>query len=124
MIHQLSALLVPKLDMAGTAVCDVRRARGRTRTSNALTLVSSLSSPLGRYCLETWHGRHHLFPLGNIVVNRLGYGAMQLAGPGVFGPAQGSQCGARRVARGRGEYDRFWHKADHPGCPRIGRDRT
>jgi hypothetical protein len=59
MIHQLSALLVPKLDMAGTAVCDVRRARGRTRTSNALTLVSSLSSPLGRYCLETWHGRHH-----------------------------------------------------------------
>ena len=24
--------------------------------------------------------------LGNRVVNRLGYGAMQLAGPGVFGP--------------------------------------
>jgi hypothetical protein len=48
-----------------------------------------------------------VFSLGNIVVNRLGYGAMQLAGPGVFGPAQGSQCCARRVARGRGEYDRF-----------------
>jgi aryl-alcohol dehydrogenase-like predicted oxidoreductase len=26
------------------------------------------------------------FPLGERVVNRLGYGAMQLAGPGVFGP--------------------------------------
>ena len=26
------------------------------------------------------------FPLGHRVVNRLGYGAMQLAGPGVFGP--------------------------------------
>jgi pyridoxine 4-dehydrogenase len=26
------------------------------------------------------------FPLGNRAVNRLGYGAMQLAGPGVFGP--------------------------------------
>ncbi|HEY5226440.1 MAG TPA: aldo/keto reductase family oxidoreductase [Methylovirgula sp.] len=26
------------------------------------------------------------FPLGNRSVNRLGYGAMQLAGPGVFGP--------------------------------------
>jgi pyridoxine 4-dehydrogenase len=27
-----------------------------------------------------------VFPLGNRTVNRLGYGAMQLAGPGVFGP--------------------------------------
>ena len=26
------------------------------------------------------------FTLGNRVVNRMGYGAMQLAGPGVFGP--------------------------------------
>ena len=26
------------------------------------------------------------FVLGNRTVNRLGYGAMQLAGPGVFGP--------------------------------------
>jgi aryl-alcohol dehydrogenase-like predicted oxidoreductase len=26
------------------------------------------------------------FPLGNHTVNRMGYGAMQLAGPGVFGP--------------------------------------
>src|ERR1700749_5343938 len=26
------------------------------------------------------------FPLGDRTVNRLGYGAMQLAGPGVFGP--------------------------------------
>jgi pyridoxine 4-dehydrogenase len=26
------------------------------------------------------------FTLGDRVVNRLGYGAMQLAGPGVFGP--------------------------------------
>jgi pyridoxine 4-dehydrogenase len=27
-----------------------------------------------------------IFPLGDRVVNRMGYGAMQLAGPGVFGP--------------------------------------
>ncbi len=27
-----------------------------------------------------------VFPLGDRTVNRLGYGAMQLAGPGVFGP--------------------------------------
>src|SRR5271154_1824858 len=27
-----------------------------------------------------------VFPLGNRKVSRLGYGAMQLAGPGVFGP--------------------------------------
>ena len=26
------------------------------------------------------------FPLGDRTVNRMGYGAMQLAGPGVFGP--------------------------------------
>eukprot|EP01037_Dinobryon_pediforme_P040741 gene40741-50058_t len=26
------------------------------------------------------------YQLGNYTVNRLGYGAMQLAGPGVFGP--------------------------------------
>src|SRR5471030_1576680 len=26
------------------------------------------------------------FPLGSSIVKRLGYGAMQLAGPGVFGP--------------------------------------
>ena len=29
---------------------------------------------------------HSTFTLGDRVVNRLGYGAMQLAGPGVFGP--------------------------------------
>ncbi|MFM9936092.1 MAG: aldo/keto reductase, partial [Novosphingobium sp.] len=26
------------------------------------------------------------YPLGQFTVNRMGYGAMQLAGPGVFGP--------------------------------------
>ncbi len=26
------------------------------------------------------------YPLGDRTVNRMGYGAMQLAGPGVFGP--------------------------------------
>ncbi|QUY47975.1 aldo/keto reductase family oxidoreductase [Serratia plymuthica] len=30
--------------------------------------------------------KHHTFPLGDRNVKRLGYGAMQLAGPGVFGP--------------------------------------
>jgi hypothetical protein len=39
------------------------------------------------------------FTLGDRVVNRLGYGAMQLAGPGVFGPsAQGAQHGAHGAA--------------------------
>jgi pyridoxine 4-dehydrogenase len=28
------------------------------------------------------------FPLGDRVVNHVGYGAMQLAGPGVFGPTR------------------------------------
>ena len=38
------------------------------------------------------------FPLGDRVVKRLGYGAMQLAGPGVFGPPQ-DRDGAIRVLR-------------------------
>ena len=38
------------------------------------------------------------FPLGDRVVNRLGYGAMQLAGPGVFGPPKDRE-GAIRVLR-------------------------
>ena len=32
------------------------------------------------------HNESSTFPLGDRVVKRLGYGAMQLAGPGVFGP--------------------------------------
>ena len=38
------------------------------------------------------------FPLGDRVVNRLGYGAMQLAGPGVFGPPK-DHAGAIAVLR-------------------------
>src|SRR5271156_887202 len=38
------------------------------------------------------------FPLGDRVVNRLGYGAMQLAGPGVFGPPK-DRAGAIAVLR-------------------------
>jgi pyridoxine 4-dehydrogenase len=38
------------------------------------------------------------FPLGDRVVKRLGYGAMQLAGPGVFGPPK-DRDGAIRVLR-------------------------
>ena len=38
------------------------------------------------------------FALGNRVVNRLGYGAMQLAGPGVFGPPKDPEA-ARAVLR-------------------------
>lgn len=35
------------------------------------------------------------FRLGRLVVNRLGYGAMRLAGPGVFGPpSEPSEAGA------------------------------
>ena len=39
------------------------------------------------------------FPLGDRIVKRLGYGAMQLAGPGVFGPPK-DHDGDRCVARG------------------------
>src|SRR6202020_177715 len=38
------------------------------------------------------------FPLGDRVVRRLGYGAMQLAGPGVFGPPK-DHDGAIQVLR-------------------------
>ncbi|MGH6798357.1 MAG: aldo/keto reductase family oxidoreductase [Roseiarcus sp.] len=38
------------------------------------------------------------FPLGNRIVKRLGYGAMQLAGPGVFGPPK-DRDGAIAVLR-------------------------
>jgi pyridoxine 4-dehydrogenase len=38
------------------------------------------------------------FPLGDRIVNRLGYGAMQLAGPGVFGPPK-DHDGAIKVLR-------------------------
>ena len=38
------------------------------------------------------------FPLGDRIVNRLGYGAMQLAGPGVFGPPK-DHAGAIAVLR-------------------------
>src|SRR5580693_3629633 len=38
------------------------------------------------------------FPLGDRVVKRLGYGAMQLAGPGVFGPPK-DRDGAIAVLR-------------------------
>ncbi|MDI6838052.1 MAG: aldo/keto reductase family oxidoreductase [Rhizobiaceae bacterium] len=38
------------------------------------------------------------FKLGNRTINRLGYGAMQLAGPGVFGPPKDRQA-ARDVLR-------------------------
>jgi len=33
-----------------------------------------------------------VFSLGNRTVNRMGYGAMQLAGPGVFGPPKDRQA--------------------------------
>src|ERR1700757_41118 len=39
------------------------------------------------------------FPLGTRMVRRLGYGAMQLAGPGVFGPPKDPDA-ARAVLRG------------------------
>ena len=38
------------------------------------------------------------FPLGDRTVRRLGYGAMQLAGPGVFGPPK-DRAGAVAVLR-------------------------
>lgn len=41
------------------------------------------------------------FTLGTKSVNRLGYGAMQLAGPGVFGPKR-SPRRYNRAARGAG----------------------
>src|SRR5580700_8984268 len=43
--------------------------------------------------------RAKTFMLGDRTVNRLGYGAMQLAGPGVFGPPKDRDA-ARAVLRG------------------------
>jgi aryl-alcohol dehydrogenase-like predicted oxidoreductase len=43
-------------------------------------------------------GKAGTFPLGSQTVNRLGYGAMQLAGPGVFGPPR-DPAAARAVLR-------------------------
>ena len=40
------------------------------------------------------------FTLGDRVVKRMGYGAMQLAGPGVFGPPKDRDGGDRGAARG------------------------
>jgi aryl-alcohol dehydrogenase-like predicted oxidoreductase len=49
------------------------------------------------------------FPLGDRIVNRLGYGAMQLAGPGVFGPPKDHDVAIKvlreAVARGVNHID-------------------
>ncbi len=45
------------------------------------------------------------FTLGTKSVNRLGYGAMQLAGPGVFGPPRDRHVAItvlRRIRQGEG----------------------
>lgn len=44
-------------------------------------------------------GKSGMFTLGDRTVKRLGYGAMQLAGPGVFGPPKDRE-GALAVLRG------------------------
>jgi pyridoxine 4-dehydrogenase len=53
--------------------------------------------------------RSSTFPLGGRTVNRLGYGAMQLAGPGVFGPPKDAQAAIavlrEAVARGVNHLD-------------------
>ena len=50
-----------------------------------------------------------VFSLGNRTVNRMGYGAMQLAGPGVFGPPKDRQAALavlrEAVARGVNHID-------------------
>jgi hypothetical protein len=38
--------------------------------------------------------------LGDKQINRIGYGAMQLAGPGVFGATTRPKCGSGRTAPG------------------------
>ena len=65
------------------------------------------------------------FTLGDRTVNRLGYGAMQLAGPGVFGPPKDRERGARGAARGGRErrqshrHERLLRAARHqPAHPR------
>jgi hypothetical protein len=49
------------------------------------------------------------FTLGDRAVNRLGYGAMQLAGPSVFGPPKDHRPGTMQSAQprtSRGNLDR------------------
>ena len=38
-----------------------------------------------------------IFNLGGLPVGRMGYGAMQLAGPGVFGPPRDREAALRRA---------------------------
>ncbi len=65
------------------------------------------------------------FVLGNRTVKRLGYGAMQLAGPGVFGPPKDRDAALavlrEAVARGRQphRHQRLLRPAHHqPADPR------
>jgi len=46
-------------------------------------------------------GGRFRFPGTSLTVQRIGYGAMQLAGPGVWGAAQGPGPCRRRPPRGR-----------------------
>ena len=39
--------------------------------------------------------RSGTFPLGDLLVKRLGYGAMRLSGPGIFGPPRDREMAAR-----------------------------
>src|ERR1700685_3619493 len=63
----------------------------------------------------SWNGRElgGTFALGPRRVRRAGYGAMQLAGDGVFGPPR-DRDGALRVVRGGGGGGR-WDEGGPPG---------
>src|ERR1700744_4289973 len=62
-----------------------------------------MSRPKGRSAMNDISGAG-TFPLGDRVVKPLGYGAMQLAGPGVFGPPKNRDAAVavlrEAVARG------------------------
>src|SRR5689334_21565614 len=48
--------------------------------------IAPKNCPARRRVMSTRLEPAGIFRLGDLAVNRLGYGAMQLAGPGVFGP--------------------------------------
>ena len=59
-------------------------------------------------------GGRFTFPGTSLTVQRMGYGAMQLAGPGIYGPPKvPGRCGCRFSQGRRGRRRPHRHASDH-----------
>jgi aryl-alcohol dehydrogenase-like predicted oxidoreductase len=68
-------------------LCRTARRIKRLKDIVSTILVSTKrSKPMQKAMNETKLGGHFTFPGTSLMVQRIGYGAMQLAGPGVWGP--------------------------------------